>query len=202
MSDQDTTLQNHPDKNLPSQLPPKGDAQKAEKYIQQFIKLIHEAKISIKHTDLSRFDPSSLEDHYWFDLESYQVEISHSKQPDSGRDSYVIIFNNLKKIAEGYSEKVILAYMHLESDQFIKFKSVADDQIDRIRKAEEEKKLNEVLEPINQVLDSLKENHSSIPDSKFSNTNHSFQNSQTDNSPSYNDHTSHSFLELSKPAQS
>jgi hypothetical protein len=137
-------------------LPPSSsDYKRAEKYISELIKLIEQDKILVSHTDLSKFDPTSLQDHYWLDLKHYQVEISHSKKFQSGEDSYVMIFNNLKHIGEGQAEKVILAYINLEANHFIKFKSVADDQIAKNQKKEEENRFNQAVAPINQALEQL-----------------------------------------------
>ncbi len=139
-----------------SKLPPSSsDLKRAEKYIDELTRLIEEDKIKVFHTDLSKFDPTSLQDHYWVDLKHYQVEISHSKKFQSGEDSYVMIFNNLKHLGEGQAEKVILAYINLEANHFIKFKSVADDQITINSRKEEEKRFNQAVEPINQALEQL-----------------------------------------------
>ena len=108
------------------QTPPKGDLDKAEKYIGQLVDLINQKKIEVYHTDLTKFDPTSLQDHYSVNLKEYQIEISHSKHQETGKNSYVMIFNNLKNIAEGSGEKVILAYIYLADSQFSKFKIVAD----------------------------------------------------------------------------
>lgn len=135
--------------------PPSGDPKKAEKYISQMITLLDTDKTEAKHTDLSKFDPSSLQDHYRIDLKDYSVEVSHSKQPNSGADSYVILFTNLQNLREGCGEKVILAYMHLSADQFKRFASAVSSQTDRKKKAEEEARLNQALTPIDQVLEEL-----------------------------------------------
>lgn len=144
--------------------PPCGDSKRAEKYLCQLIGFLNADKIISKHTDLSKYDPSSLQDHYWLELSEYQVEVSHSKQPDSGKDVYVLLFNNLKNVRDGCTEKVILAYMHLEESQFRRFKSAADEQVERKRKAEEEKRLGAALVPIDKVFDSLMDGH---PESEY-----------------------------------
>lgn len=132
--------------------PPSGDPDRAEHYINQLINFMSHDKVSVSHTDLAKFDPSSLEDHYRIDLNDYQVEVSHSKQPNSGKDSYVILFTNIKNLQQENCEKVILAYMHLNEDQFRSFKAAADDQIERKRKEAEEKRLKEALAPIDILL--------------------------------------------------
>lgn len=147
-----TASSTNQDPNIP---PPSGDPTQAEKYINQLIGLIEIDKLDVSHTDLGKFDPSALQDHYRLDLKDYEVEVSHSKQPDSGRDFYIILFNNLKYINERCSEKVILAYMHLNEGQFKSFKSSVNKQIERKGKAEEEKRLKEVMLPIDHVLENL-----------------------------------------------
>lgn len=136
-----------------SQNPPRGDFQKAEEYIGKLVELINRDKIQVSRTDLKRFDPTTLQDHYTVSLSDYHIEISHSKQPNSGKDSYVMIFNNLKHLSAGSGEKVILAYIYLADSQFSKFKTVADRQLEEKRRFEEAKKFNEALEPIDELLD-------------------------------------------------
>lgn len=150
MPDSDSTSDSN--SNLP---PPGGDPAQAEKYINQLIELIDTDKLDVLHTDLAKFDPSSLEDHYRIELQDYRVEISHSKYPNSGKDSFIILFTNIKNLADGESEKIILAYMHLDPDQFAKFKKASQQHFDRKSKAEEEKRLNEALLPINEALTNL-----------------------------------------------
>lgn len=137
-------------------IPPRGDFDKAEKYVNQLVALVNQNKVEVWHTDLKKFDPTSLKDHYTIGLKEYQIEISHSKHPNTEKDSYVMIFNNLKNISEGSGEKVILAYVYLADSQFSKFKIVADRQIYERERAEEEKKFNQALEPIDQLLDQAK----------------------------------------------
>jgi hypothetical protein len=153
MSDQDT----------PPPPPPKGDEQKAEKYLKQLSSLIDTNKLKVHHTDLSKFDPTNLYDHYRMDLKDYQVEVSHSKQANTGVDSYIMLFTNLKNIQEGCTEKIILAYISITADQFRRFKTVADEQLDRIKKAEEEKRFNEAMTPIDQTLEQVFQNHDIDP---------------------------------------
>lgn len=138
-----------------SKPPPSGDPVKAASYINQLIELINQDILTVSHTDLSKFDPSSLQDHYRLDLKDYEIEVSHTKQPDSGKDFYVILFNNLKHISDGFTEKIILAYMHLSEDQFKSFKSASHKQKEKKIKAAEEKRLQEVMVPIDQALKQL-----------------------------------------------
>lgn len=160
--------------------PPKGDFQKAEKYINQLVNLLNSNKIEVFHTDLKKFDPTSLQDHYTINLKDYQIEISHSKQPNSGKDSYVMIFNNLKNISEGSSDKAILAYVFLADSQYTKFKIVADRQIEEKRRAEEEKRFKEAMTPIDSLLDQAS-SKSNTETSEPSNT----PEPSTDSSSSY-----------------
>ena len=145
----DSTTQNI---NLP---PPSGDAIQAEKYLKQLLELIEQDKLEVSHTDLSKFDPSTLQDHFRLILKDYQIEVSHSKHPTSGQDSYIMLFTNIKNAADGNCEKIILAYMHLNSAQFAEFKEASNQQIERVRRAEEEKRLKEALAPVDQALEEL-----------------------------------------------
>lgn len=149
MPDTAVTAQNH------TSPPPSGDPQKAAKYVEKLISAIEEDTLTIHHTDLAVFDPSSLQDHYRIDLKDYEVEISHSKHPESGKDSYIMLFTNLKNVANGNCEKIILAYMHLDDSQFMQFRKAYTDQVARIRKAEEEKRLSDALAPIDQALENI-----------------------------------------------
>jgi len=144
--------------------PPIGNSEQADKYIAQLVNLISEDTLLVSHTDLSRFDPTSLQDHYRLDLKDYEIEVSHSKQPDTGLDSFVILFNNLKYLNEQTSKKVILAYIHLNETQFKKFKTICEDQIYRKKREAEEKRFREVMVPIDQTLEQLSANmEDSIP---------------------------------------
>lgn len=138
--------------------PPAGDSEKAEKYLRQLISLIEADTLEVIHTDLKKFDITSIQDHYRMDLGEYEVEINHSKQPDTGQDFYVLLFNNLKKIekaGESCINKVILAYTHLTQPQFVDFKEAADGALERKRKKEEEKRFAEAMAPIDNVLSSM-----------------------------------------------
>lgn len=161
MSDQQSQITQSNDalaNNPPSagQLPPpSGDSEKADKYISQLIDLISTDKLLVSHTDLAKFDPTSLQDHYRMDLKDYEVEVSHNKQADSGQDSYIILFNNLKFVNDKCTEKVILAYMNLTEAQFKSFKSTTDEYLDRKRREAEEKRLREAMTPIDDILTQL-----------------------------------------------
>jgi hypothetical protein len=147
---------NPPVENTPP--PPSGDSEASEKYLQKIKDLISGDKIEVFHTDLEKFNIEAIEDHYRLDLGDYEVEINHSKAPDTSQDFYIMLFNNIKKIeASGESciNKVILAYVHLTENQFEDFKETADGAIERKRKAEEEKRFKEAMEPIDQTLNNL-----------------------------------------------
>lgn len=177
---QQATESNHTSNELP---PPSGDPKNADKYISQLIHLINTDKLTVLHTDLTRFDPSSLEDHYRLELKDYEVEVSHSKQPDSGKDFYIILFNNLKLVKQ-HTEKIILAYMHLNENQFKNFKSAAKEQMERKKKQAEEKRLHEVMKPIDEALTSLTD--SSPTSSKDDVVTDSTQPSFTEENPNSN----------------
>lgn len=144
-----------PSEDLKIQPPPSGEPHLAEKYLNKLIGLLSDDKISVNHTDLKKFDPSNLQDHYRIDLKQYQVEISHSKQATDGKDQYIILFTNLKNVREEGTEKIILAYIYLSDEQFRKFKLVASDQLERKRKEEEEKRVKEALAPIEDILNKI-----------------------------------------------
>lgn len=135
--------------------PPRGDTAKAEKYTKQLCELITKNKILVSHTDLKKFDLASLQDHYSMDLGVYEVEVSHSKQPDNGKDFFIMLFNNLKKVQENgatCTNKVILAYINLTEEQFRAFKNAADEQLEIQRKKEEARRFRQAIAPIDQLL--------------------------------------------------
>lgn len=138
--------------------PPRGDYQKAESYINKLVGLVESGKLEVVHTDLQKFDPGSIQDHYRMDLGDYQIEISHSKLPNSGTDSYVMLFTNLKNVSAGTAEKAILAYTQLSNNQFNKFKTAAESQIEERRRLEEEKRFNDALAPIDSLLNDANNN--------------------------------------------
>lgn len=141
--------------NLP---PPEGERDQAERYLRKITQLINQNKITVAHTDLKKFDLTSLHDHYSITLEGYEVELSHTKQPDSGKDFYVMLFNNIRQVkAEGATcvDKLILAYTHLSQEQFQTFKRAADDQIEKKRREEEAKRFKEAMSPVDQLLENL-----------------------------------------------
>lgn len=137
--------------NLP---PPGGSPQDAERYINKITALISQDRISVSKTDLSKFAPNALENHYRINLHDYSVEVSHSKI-DNGKDSYVIIFSNLHHIKNGASDEAVLAYMHLDDEQYKRFKQIADEQIWRDNREINETRLVEALKPVDELLEEL-----------------------------------------------
>lgn len=160
-SDQ-TQVQEAPQMKTPP--PPQGDSEKAEKYISQLIDLIKADKILVSHTDLNKFNLDSLQDHYFIQLSDYEIEVSHSKSADTDQDFYVILFNNIKKVKEGCSEKIILAYIHMDKSHFDDFKQAADEQIEKKRKELEAKRFTEALSPIDSLLENLSSQSSPQPE--------------------------------------
>lgn len=135
--------------------PPSGDSQRADSYVTQLTGLISQNKLRVVHTDLSKFDPSSLHDHYSLDLKEYQVEISHSKQPTTGRDSYVVLFNNIKNLEQDETKKEILAYLIITEEQFKKLKDVADEQIETLKRIDEEKRFKAAMTPVDELINKI-----------------------------------------------
>ncbi len=157
-------------------VPPKGDEQKGEKYVSDLIRLIEQGKVQVNKTDLSQFNPSSLQNHYRLDLDDFQIEISHSTHLESGTNSFVIIFNNLKNIADGNTEKAILAYIHLTEEQYRRFHSTAEQQIEKLKKIEDEKRFIEAVRPLDNRLAELEQSAKDIFSEKLADvTNHHTQ---------------------------
>lgn len=142
--------------------PPQGDTTKAEKYVADLVRLIEQGKIQVHKTDLSQFNPSSLQNHYRVELNDFQIEISHSSHLESGNNSYVIIFNNLKNIADGATEKAILAYIHLTELQYKRFYKSAEEQIEKIKKIEDEKRFLEAVKPLDNLLSNIEQSDKNI----------------------------------------
>ncbi len=143
-------------------VPPRGDEAKGEKYIQDLINLIDNGKIQVHKTDLSQFNPSALQSHYRVDLDDFQIEISHSSHLETGANSFVIIFNNLKNIADGNTEKAILAYIHLTEIQYQRFLRAAENQLEKLRKIEDEKRFIRAVQPLDDKLAAIEESNRDI----------------------------------------
>ncbi|MDO8638671.1 MAG: hypothetical protein Q7R43_03785 [Candidatus Daviesbacteria bacterium] len=155
-----------PENTVESNLtPPSGSPEQAQKYLEKLIDLLDQEKVLVTHTDLSKLDPSSLQDHYYITLNDYHVEVSHTKKAETGEDFYILLFNNLKQIRDGCSEKVILAYMNLTSEQFEEFKESAKLQLDKIKAKEDAKRFSEAMSPIDMVLEKFNSSNS-IPETQ------------------------------------
>lgn len=142
--------------------PPQGDEAKGEKYVSDLVRLIEQGKIQVHKTDLSQFNPSSLQNHYRVELNDFQIEISHSSHLDSGNNSYVIIFNNLKNIADGNTEKAILAYIHLTEPQYKRFFKAAEEQIEKLKKVEDERRFLDAVKPLDNLLSEIDQSNKNI----------------------------------------
>lgn len=143
---------------MPDNPPPAGTTTEAQKYINSFVGLLNQDKIAVTHTNLDKFNPSSIQDHYKIDLGEYEVEVSHSRHPDSGQNFYVMLFNNLQKLRVEYQDnsnpsKAVLAYLHLTEEQFKYFKTSATNYLERRGKEEEEVRFKEAISPIDKILD-------------------------------------------------
>ena len=141
--------------NQPNLPPPSGSPEQAQNYLDKLIDFLGQERLIVTHTDLSKLDPSSLQDHYYITLSDYHIEVSHNKKADTGEDFYILLFNNLKQIRDGCSEKVILAYMNLTVEQFEKFKEAAKTQLEIIKAREDAKRFAEAMSPIDQALENL-----------------------------------------------
>lgn len=137
-------------------IPPVGSPEEADNYIKTLIKLVDHDKLEVSHTDLKQFDPSTLQDHYRVTLgDDYEIEVSHSKAPDSEKEFYIILFNQLNRIQEVCVNKNILGYIHLTPAQFGTFKNAADSYLNKKKIAEEHEKFKSALSPIDDRLSQL-----------------------------------------------
>lgn len=146
------------DSDLPQKpmSPPTADPHQANKYVDWVVELINKDKLEVIHSDLKKFDLSTMQDHYRISLQSYDVEISHSKHPKSGQDIFVMIFNNLSNISlANNSPRVILAYLNLTREQFEKFKFSSDNQINRKWRQEQERRFKAAMAPVDELLDQI-----------------------------------------------
>lgn len=144
-------------------LPPGADSDKAEKYVAALVDLVSQDKLIVTQTDLSRFNSSSMEDHYRVNLEDYDVELSHNRNSETKEETFIMIFNSISKFDNAEPKPLILSYMHLTSEQYLKLKEVADAQIERNKKKEEEQRFLKTMEPVDALLDQLKTGGSSAP---------------------------------------
>ncbi len=141
--------------------PPSGDSQKADEYISKLTKLLSQDKLTVIHTDLTRYEPCTIADHYKIVMQSYEVEVSHTKQPDTGKDYYVMLFNNVRQFEQ--SNKLILAYIHLNNDQFQVFKKACEEQLDRQKAIEDRKRFEAAMSPIDQALNEVSATQPAVP---------------------------------------
>lgn len=149
--------------------PPRGDTEQSEKYLRKLINLLNADLVELTHTDLSKFDPSSLQDHYRVDLDDYQVEISHSKQANTGEDSFVMLFTNIKKIQPDFDQKIILAYTYIDMEQFKRFRMVANDYLNRRKTEQDRKRFEQAMEPVNEALNKFTTPSNATPTSGSNN---------------------------------
>lgn len=145
-------------------LPPLGDPAKAENYLNRLVRLIDKDKASVFKTDLDKFDLTSIQNHYRVDLGDYDVEVSHSIQPETDKDFHTMIFNSIKKVTAGSSSKIILAYIHLTEDQFKLFKVSADEALERQQRRDDKERFIEVMQPVDDLFNNLDpDGQSNIP---------------------------------------
>lgn len=136
-------------------VPPLGDSAKADRYVASLVKLIEKDRVKVIQTDLSRFDLSSMQNHYRIELGGYDVEISHSIQTETNKDFYTMLFNSIRHVQEGESDKVVLAYIHLNDSQFARFKASADEYLERRQREADASRFTEVMAPIDDVLNTM-----------------------------------------------
>lgn len=140
--------------------PPIGDHEQAEKYITQIISAVRSGNFDLVHSDLSKFDPSSFQDHYRLDMGEFHAEVSHSKHPQSGSDIFSLIFTSVDKMRQGQTNQAILSYLPLTAEQFSKFKSTAEAYFAEQKRLAEEKRFKSAMQPIDSLLKTDLPNHS------------------------------------------
>ncbi len=138
-----------------NQPPPAGDLAKAEKYLNWLMDLISHDKVIVEHTDLQKFESTTLQDHYQIPLDDYVVEVSHNRNQETEKSTYVMLFNNIHRINMGTATKAILAYIPLTEQQFQEFKYTADDQIARKKKEYEDKRFKDAMAPLDELLEKI-----------------------------------------------
>lgn len=138
-------------------VPPLGDPAKAEKYINSLSKLINHDKVKVNRTDLNNFDLSTMQNHLRVDLGEYDVEISHNIQPETNKDFYTMLFNSIKKLQDGHTDKVVLAYIHLSDTQYGRIKASCDEYLERRQREGDQQRFTEVMAPLDSVLASIEQ---------------------------------------------
>lgn len=149
-----------------TQPPPAGDLPKAERYLNWLMDLITHDKVIVEHTDLQKFESTTLQDHYQISLDDYVVELSHNRNAEADKNTYVMLFNNIHRINMGTATKVILAYIPLTEQQFQEFKYTADDQIARKKKEYEDKRFKDAMAPLDELLEKLSSSDAKLEDIK------------------------------------
>lgn len=138
--------------------PPTANSTQGQKYIKQLVELVNQDRLEADHSDLTKFDASCMQDHYRINLDRYEVELSHSKHPETGEDVYILLFNGLKSV-KNEGDRVILSYVHVTKDQFETLKEVCDKQAERLSAKREEERFHEVMKPIDQALEEIPSAH-------------------------------------------
>lgn len=146
--------------NNPKIPPPIGNPKHVQKYLDQLIELIRCDKANLTHSDLKKYDPTTMQDHYRISLGAYDAEISHSINPNSNQDVYLLIFTNVAHIKTGLAHEAILSYLYLTEAAFQKFKTEAEIYFDRKRQEAEDRRFKETMKPIDDIIEaSLSEAH-------------------------------------------
>lgn len=148
-----------PNDNSPH--PPIGDSKDAPNYISKLIAAFESERYTLVHSDLSKFDPCSIQDHYRVDLGDYHAEVSHSKHPQTAADVYSLIFTNIQKIRDGASNEAVLSYISLEKATFDHFKSAAERYFKDGERRAELRRFKEAMSPVDAILSPFNETTSS-----------------------------------------
>lgn len=134
-----------------SNLPPVGDPAKAEKYIDHLINLLKWDKATVTHTDSKKHN-SSMQDHYRINLGHYDAEISHSVNPHTNQNLYVLLFTNVNHLKSGHADQAILSYLYLHEPTFRKFKTAVENHFERLRREAEERRFKTAMQPIDDYI--------------------------------------------------
>jgi len=93
-----------------------------------------------------------MQDHYRISLGDYDAEVSHSINPNTGQNMYMMIFTNMAQIKAGLANQAILSYIYLNEPLFGKFKSFAEGYFERKHREEEERRFKEAMQPIDTLI--------------------------------------------------
>lgn len=132
--------------------PPIGDQKYAEKYIDHLMEMLKWDKATLNHSDLKKYDPSTMQDHYRVNLGDYDAEVSHSINPNNGQNIYMLIFTNVAQIKAGQAQEAILSYIYLNEPLFSRFKTFAEGYFERKHREEEEKRFKTAMQPIDNII--------------------------------------------------